>query len=144
MAFGWKQQGLALRQHSSAKSGNYACSQAKVERRQTKTSAFCLSFIVLLDVVKPIQQELLWSPHTWAKSAFWSHTADPDFQVGSRRHQGEGRRDQRGNKWLKPESNSLWHALYLALPILPTTFSFYNQNSVKPCGVVVLIINFID
>lgn len=104
-----------------------------------QTSIFCLSFIALVCVVKPIQQELLWSPHTWAKPAFWSHTPDPVF-LWEEDPGREGR--SRENKWLKTESNSLWHALYLALPILPTTFSFYNQNSVNPCGVV--IINFID
>lgn len=144
MAFGPKQQGLALGEHSSVKLGNYACRQAKVGHRQTKTSIFCLSFIALLHVVKPIRQELLWSTHTWAKSAFWSHRPDPVFQVGSMKHRrywGEGGREGRaqgGNQCC-----SLWHALYLALHILSTAFSFYNQNSVKPCGAMVLI-NSID
>jgi len=60
-----------------------------------------------------------------------------------RRYRGEGEKDQRGNNWLKPEGKSMWHALCLALPNLPTTSSFYKQNSVKPCGVV-LLINFVD
>lgn len=53
----------------------------------------------------------------------------------------EGEKEGPEREQANLRDNSLWNALYSTLLMPPISFSFYNQNSVKPCGT---IIKFID
>lgn len=145
MAFESEQQGLALHHHSSDASGDYAYKGWGTGKPNQAFSLQASQHLCMLSSLLnkkssdlPLLEQNLLFDHIkltqFSRLAQWS--------IGDTRER-EGGKDQKGKKLLKPEHNSSWHDLYLDFSILPATFSFYNQNSGKHCGVA-LLINFID